>query len=272
MSQTRSAEYVVPIAAPPEVVWKALTDPRELTRWFPLTAQVTPGTGGEMRLRWGDQSGDDMPILVWEPARHLSVGMAKPPESVRNGDEPHVVTDFRLEETGGSTVLRVVAHGFDPDAKWDDFFNGIRRGWRYELQSLRHYLEHHRSQDRAVAWVRTPIAVSAERAWATLFGSGGWRADAPIERARRDDRYSVTAPDGTVITGTVVIAEHPRDFTGTAEGADLNNAFLRMQVDAVGGRLELSLWLEAWGVEPTRLAALQTAWQPALSRLFARAA
>ena len=34
-TRTRSIEIEVPINASPEAVWKALTDPRELTRWFP---------------------------------------------------------------------------------------------------------------------------------------------------------------------------------------------------------------------------------------------
>jgi uncharacterized protein YndB with AHSA1/START domain len=257
----RTAEYVIRIDAPPDAVWKALTDAKELERWFPLTASVTPGVGGALRLRWGDIGMDHLSISVWKPGEHLQFGMPQP------SDAPCVMHDFTIEAHGASTVLRLVAHGFDPDARWDEFFSGVKRGWRYELESLRHYLEHHPGQDRTVAWVRTPIAVGAERAWATLFASGGWKPDAAIERKRRDDRYSIEAPDGTVLTGSVVISEHPRDFTGTVEG--LNNAFLRVQVDAERDGLVLGLWLEAWGVPATKLAAIKAAWQPALDHLYA---
>jgi uncharacterized protein YndB with AHSA1/START domain len=260
----RSAEYEIPIAAPPDVVWKALTDPKELERWFPLRATVTPGAGGTLKLRWGDVGMDDLAIFIWKPGDHLQVGMPQPAGA-------HAIHDFTLEDHGASTVLRLVAHGFDPGARWDDFFDGVKRGWRYELQSLRHYLEHHRGQDRAVAWVRTPLPVGAERAWATLFAAGGWKPDAPIEKKRRDDRYTLEAPDGTVLTGTVVISEHPKDFTGTVEGSSLNNAFLRTEVVAEPDGLVLSVWLEAWGVPATKLAAIKTAWQPALDHLFSAA-
>ncbi|HTD62201.1 MAG TPA: SRPBCC domain-containing protein [Gemmatimonadaceae bacterium] len=248
----RTAEYVIPIDAPPDAVWKALTDPTELERWFPLTASVTPGVGGALELRWGTIGMDDLAIFVWKPGRHLQVGMPQP------SGAPRVIHDFTIEDHGTSTILRLVAHGFDPDARWDEFFDGVKRGWRYELQSLRHYLEHHRGEDRAVAWVRTPIAGGAERAWATLFASLGWK--------RRDDRYSIEAPDGTVLTGTVVISEHPKDFTGTVE--ELNNAVLRAQIEAEPDGLVLGLWLEAWGVPATKLAAIEAAWQPALDNLF----
>jgi uncharacterized protein YndB with AHSA1/START domain len=237
----RSAEYVVQIAVPPDAVWKALTDPKELVRWFPLTAHVAPGAGGEMTLRWEDQGMDHLAIHIWNPARHLQVAMQQPSGS------PPVVHDFTLEDHGASTVLRLVAHGFDPDARWDQFYDGVKRGWRYELQSLRHYLEHHRGQDRAVAWVRTPIPMGAERAWATLFADGRF--------TRVEDRYTLRTPAGTVLTGTVVISDAPTDFTGTVDGW-LNNALLRTEVVT---STTLSIWLEAWDVPATRLAAIKTA-------------
>ena len=259
----RSAEYVIPIDAPPDAVWKALTDAKELERWFPLTASVAPGVGGVLKLLWGDIGMDHLAISIWKPGEHLQVGMPQPSGAA------HVIHDFTIEDHGRSTILRLVAHGFDPDARWDEFFDGVKRGWRYELESLRHYLEHHRGRDRTVAWVRTPIAVGAERAWATLFAEGAWRPDTPIEHKRRDDHYTIEAPDGTVLTGNVVISAHPKDFTGTVEGAELNNAFLRVQVDAEPDGLVLGLWLEAWGVPATKLAAIKTAWQSTLDHLYA---
>jgi uncharacterized protein YndB with AHSA1/START domain len=108
----RSAEYVIPIAAPPDLVWKALTDPTELARWFPLTARVTPGVGGTMQLFWGDLGMDDLAIRIWKPGEHLQVGMPQPSGAAR------VIHDFTIEDHGASTVLRLVAHGFDPDARW----------------------------------------------------------------------------------------------------------------------------------------------------------
>ena len=42
-TSTRVIEKQIRIAAPTDVVWKALTDAEELTRWFPLDAKVKPG-------------------------------------------------------------------------------------------------------------------------------------------------------------------------------------------------------------------------------------
>lgn len=245
----RQAEYVIPIDAPPDVVWKALTDPKELERWFPLTASVTPGVGGQMTLRWGDIGMDDLAIFVWKPGQHLQMGMPQPSGAA------HVIHDFTIEDHGTRAVLRLVAHGFDPDARWDEFFDGVKRGWRFELQSLRHYLEHHRGEDRVVAWVRSPIPAGAEHAWSVLFGKGRWKPA---------DRYSIEALDGTPLTGTVVISDFPKDFTGTVEGPQLNNALFRTEVVAEPASLGLSIWLEAWAVPATKLATIQTAWHHAL--------
>ena len=71
---TRSHETEIEIQASPEDVWKALTDPIELARWFPRQADVDPGVGGSLRLHWGPTITGICPIQVWEPAHHLRTG------------------------------------------------------------------------------------------------------------------------------------------------------------------------------------------------------
>ena len=47
----RSVEQVIEINAPIEAVWKALNDPVELVRWFPLEAGVN--ADGSIWMSWG---------------------------------------------------------------------------------------------------------------------------------------------------------------------------------------------------------------------------
>jgi uncharacterized protein YndB with AHSA1/START domain len=253
---TRSVTLVVPIAAAPRTIWRALTDPAELVRWFSLRASVVPGPGGQMSLRWDEHSADEMPILAWDPERHLSVGMAKPP-----GAPPpaQVITDFLIEPhaDGRYTTLRVVAHGFDADARWDQFFDGIRRGWRHETQSLRHYLERHPGRERHAAWARHRVAGDATIIWSALAG--------PRRMAIDGSRYRWTAPDGTIISGDIRINEPPLDFTGTVDG--WRDGLLRIQLEPARGAWDVACWLSAYRVEPDRVMALQSAWQTALDRL-----
>ena len=54
----------IEIAAPVDEVWKALTDPQELTKWFPLEARITPGVGGSLFLSWGPAWEGETQILM----------------------------------------------------------------------------------------------------------------------------------------------------------------------------------------------------------------
>jgi uncharacterized protein YndB with AHSA1/START domain len=71
---TRSIEMQLEINAPPEAVWKALTDSLKLTRWFPLNAKVKPGVGGSIWVSWGPPFEGESPIQIWEPNKHLRTG------------------------------------------------------------------------------------------------------------------------------------------------------------------------------------------------------
>ena len=261
----RSAEYEVPIDAPAADVWAALTDPRELERWFPLRARVAPGVGGAIDLRWGEGEGESWPIITWEPLRRLTIGMAKPAGAP---SPSHVLTDFVIEDSGSTTMLRVVASGFDSDAEWDSFYHGIRRGWRFELRGLRHYLERHRGEDRSVAWARCRFDGSYDAMWSALFGTDGWTPSGRLEAARDGDHYRIAAPDGTTISGTVCIVEHPKDFTGTID--ELNDAVLRVQLEPAPSGNQVGVWVAAYGVAPERMQALAASWQRALTALTER--
>ena len=68
----------IDIAAPPSVVWKALTEADQLVNWLPLGAQVKPGKGGSMKLTWGDPVVEESTIEIWEPDQHLRLKEVKP--------------------------------------------------------------------------------------------------------------------------------------------------------------------------------------------------
>ena len=135
--KARVIETTVEIAAPVSAVWKALTDAKELERWFPLEARVTPGVGGEVFMSWGAPWEGGSRIDVWEENRRLRTR-----GFLEHGDASLV--EYTLEARGGKTVLRLVHSGFAQGSDWEDeLFGGTKRGWRYELRSLRHYLERH---------------------------------------------------------------------------------------------------------------------------------
>jgi uncharacterized protein YndB with AHSA1/START domain len=107
------------IEAPREAVWRALTDPEELERWFGWEA---PGLRDEIRFIFVDHA---------EP---------RPPGRIEMAGGQAI----ELEEEGGATVVRAVQAGGGDAATYD----GIREGWRAFLTQLAHLLERAPGQDR----------------------------------------------------------------------------------------------------------------------------
>lgn len=240
----RTAEGEERIEAPPERVWRALTEAAELERWFPLEARVEPGVGGSIRMSWKNEFAGEMEILAWDPPRRLRTSWAF-------GSEPGEaqVTDYRLEGDGGDTVLRVVTSGFPEDAEWDEWVEGTRRGWRFELRSLKHYLEEHPGRDREVVYLRRRVPLGAAAAWERLFGPGGFEP-----RPLGGRPFDRTPP----VQYAAVVDDPP-------------GGLLRFSVEpshAGDGTRDVTLWLSAWGAHGPRLEEVRHAWAEALDRLF----
>ena len=62
----------VTVAAPPHVVWDALTDPAELATWFGADAEVDLRVGGAIRFRWPDGSERRGLVIDVDPPRRLA--------------------------------------------------------------------------------------------------------------------------------------------------------------------------------------------------------
>src|ERR1700754_98882 len=80
MKKETKADRVIDITrsihSPVKAVWKALTEAKELERWFPLKANVT---GEEIQLSWGSD-------VNW----HMEIEEVKEEEYLRLGyDESH---------------------------------------------------------------------------------------------------------------------------------------------------------------------------------------
>ena len=241
---TRAVEASIEIDAPPEAVWRALTDGRELERWFPLEARVEPGEGGTLFLSWKNEYQAESTITVWEPGRHLQITWGF------TDDERDVTqfTDYHVEGEKGRTVLRVVTSGFPNDPSWDAWYEGTRQGWAFELASLKRYLEQHAGQDRLVVYLRRRVRLSDQGAWDRLFGPGGLPAR-PL-----GSRPFIEAP--------------PVQYAGYV---DDRNAMMRAGSDPCMGdpdARDVTLWLSAWGAEPGDVEPLRQEWSALLERLF----
>ncbi len=267
-------ETEMEIAAPVEAVWKALTDAEELTRWFPLEADVEPGPEGSIRMSWGELFQGRCRIEVWEPNRRLRTGWLQPEPTEGEGaggivedGEARTVVDYILEARGGTTVLRLVHSGFDRADTWHEEYDATRRGWRYELRALRHYLEHHRGTDRRVAWSMTPVDLPRERAWRRLVGGDGIGLDAAASELSEGDAYALTTSSGRELRGIVHVYDPSTDFSGTVE--NLNNGIVRLGLEAgPDGDPYAILWLATYGVEQETIDAIRDEFEGLLGRVF----
>lgn len=243
-AETRSAEGEITIDAGAERVWQALTDERELVRWFPLDAKVEPGPGGSYYLSWQNEFAATMEIQVWDPPHHLRTAW-----SFHQEGQPTQVTDYYLETRAGRTVVRAVTSGFPLDPSWDGWVEGTNRGWAFELRSLKHYVERHSGEPRHVVYLRRRIAISSDDAWKRLSQDrelAAWlTAGQPF-----DQRWA---------SQHAAVVDDPKD------------ALFRVSVEPGGpgaDQREIVLWLSAWGDQARRINELRARWAGVLERLF----
>ncbi len=264
-SHTRGHEHRLEIAASAEEVWKALTDAAELANWFPFEARVEVGQGGTITYDWGDGMTSVCRITTWDPPGHLRTSWleSSDPDDPRN---TQLAVDWFVEGEGGHTRLRLVHSGFGPGSDWDDEFDGTQRGWRFELQSLKHYLEHHRGKRRAAYRVAKPVSEEAQATWDRLIHPQGlvqWSGSS----LQAGDRVHFSLSSGDRVDGKVLQYAPPWEFSFTVEG--LNRGLMRVGYETCFGRPEAQIWVSLWGVPQEEDAALRRRLVEALDGVFA---
>ena len=265
-SPTRAHEHALEIEATPQEVWKAITEAEELVRWFPLGAETKPGRDGEILYRWGELVGR-CKILEWDPPRHLKTGwMEAPADQTPATPSAQVVVDWFLEGKGGKTELRLVHSGFGRDAQWDKEYDGTRRGWTFELQGLKHYLERQRGKERRAFWLRRPVSLDARAVWERFKQPGGVFCSVGLDALGAGDRYRFERADGEVLEGRVLVNAAPFEFAGTAD--NLGGGMVRFGFEDCLGGPEAHVWIATWGLPASQVEALESRWRAALEKAF----
>ena len=132
--------YVIYIAATPEEVWQALTDPAFSKRYFfGFAVDVEPKTGGVFRLLYPDGRVHAIgEVLDWSPPRRFSSTWL-----IKGMGEfdalPECVVTYDIELSGEAVRLTMTeSHSWDiPDA----ILAGGRSGWPTVLSNLKSVLE-----------------------------------------------------------------------------------------------------------------------------------
>lgn len=262
---TRRFETQINIAATRDAVWNAISNGKELRRWFAPEASAEQSVGGEIVWNWEAHHRWPQRIEILEPGKRLRTRYDSGVDDGVGGKKPLFI-DFLLEGEGGMTTLRLVQSGFGSEAGFDAEYDGISHGWPVELRSLRLYLEQHAGKDRHLAWRTIDLDIDPAEAWQRLTSDEGFACGTGVESMREGEPFRFVTVDDDVFSG-VVLQCHDRAFSGDATSH--GGAFFRISVEVWGGKAHVWCWLGAYDLSEGELVALQGRWGAMLKRLFA---
>jgi uncharacterized protein YndB with AHSA1/START domain len=235
------------INATPDDVWRALTDAGELTRWFPLQARVTPGTGGTMFWGWDDRWAWESQIEAWEPGKRLKLVENRPAFDAKGdllpGPSHKMAMEFTLETLNGRTRLRIVHSGFGQGANWDDELESVASGWQAELRGLRYYLERHKGRDRhhaAVHHVSSSLGIDA--VWKLLLSPAAFVVTEG--RLEAGERCVIRTATGDQISGTMAWHNPGRDLMIVVD--ELDGGVFRLATWRAAGQTGVQAWIVSY--------------------------
>jgi uncharacterized protein YndB with AHSA1/START domain len=129
-------ERTLRLAAEPSRVWRALTQPEELNRWFGQRCAIDLRPGGEAWMEWDGYGRFAMRVEAVEPECYLAVRWAS--ETGKSLEEsPGTLVEWTLEPgDDGGTLLRLRESGFTTRTSRLENVGG----WVEELAELMDFL------------------------------------------------------------------------------------------------------------------------------------
>jgi uncharacterized protein YndB with AHSA1/START domain len=132
-------EREIMIEAPPEVVWRTITEPDQMSLWFADRVDLVVEPGAHGYLRFGDQGGPVVVVTV-DPPKRFSFRWNHPRE-----EEPapgnSMLVEFTLTPEGADrTRLKVAESGHElrdwPGAEQQRYADEHQEGWGEFLDRL----------------------------------------------------------------------------------------------------------------------------------------
>lgn len=131
MTELTEIRKTIVIDAKPEVIFRAITDEKELTKWFPDQARLEPKVGGFVQFKFleGGKENHRVEGRVLEivPGRKISYSWT----NMSDPDFPKTEVTWILEPAGDKTRVTLLHTGFDPKNKWFDLHS---KGWSYFIE------------------------------------------------------------------------------------------------------------------------------------------
>jgi Activator of Hsp90 ATPase homolog 1-like protein len=177
MTEQRPFRVEVVVEAPREEVWRALTEPERVARWFGWDYD---GLEGEIKYIFVDHARQDPPALL----------------VLDDGEDNQTI---ELVEEGPRTRVICVRPGSLEGADWDDLYEDVREGWITFFNQLRHSVERHPDEDR-----RT-IRLTGDAVPADVVEALGREVGGPVWHEGRFQYAVAAGGDGDVLVGV-----HPK--------------------------------------------------------------
>lgn len=149
ISELTRIDRAVEIAASPERVWRALTDPAELGAWFRVRVEGPIEAGREVRMisQCQGYEGKRFTVRIVEmtpPRRFVwqwCPGAVDP--AIDYSREPRTTVTFTLEPAGAGTRVTVAETGFDLVSieRRAKVYKDNSQGWPAVMEWLREHVE-----------------------------------------------------------------------------------------------------------------------------------
>lgn len=131
-------EQKVFVKAPVGDVFRALSDPSELRRWFLKSARVPAKAGEDYEFVWQGGYRHEGKVLEYVPNRRLSLSWPN-----RHGGRTNWSTaTFTVSKEGRGTLLHLRHAAFPREGGWVGVYGDTSSGWAYYLMNLKSVLEH----------------------------------------------------------------------------------------------------------------------------------
>jgi uncharacterized protein YndB with AHSA1/START domain len=147
-AKSRTVRVQVFIHASPKKVFRAISDPERLPRWFMDAATLSPRKGGRYSFTWEGGPTHTGRVLEYVRGKRIVLSWQWP------GLEDSLVTRLAMtvRPQDHGTVLRFQHSGFPKEERWLDLYAGAILGWRYFTLNLKSVLEHKHDLRSPLDW------------------------------------------------------------------------------------------------------------------------
>jgi len=270
----RSSRHSVGIHASPAEVYLALTDPKELSRWFVSEAAIDLKPGGQYRWVFGDATGSSGPDSLVASGEFVQIVPHEMLLLKTRVEDLDTQLEFRLDPWRDGTVLTVTHTGFPGEEAWDDVFRVVDQGWESEAQILKLYLERARGMVRQSRFHQVHLDAPPEDLFdrfSTPAGIIGWLAQRAATVPEPGGELRLEWDSRPPITGRFVVWDPDRFLVMSWEdpgaGSTPQPSAVRLWLEEADGEAatELSLEHRLFAPAPDRIVPFD--WEAALARL-----